>query len=88
MLTLELVWMLPAILRSKLSLRVLLHAVESVLRLRIERSDLGRFGSIGKVLSGPLLSAKFITVSLPAVGLTQLQSVHQRDSLYYVSGFR
>jgi hypothetical protein len=32
------------------------------------RPDLGRFGSIGKVLSGLLLSAKFITVSLPAVG--------------------
>lgn len=73
---------------AELSLRVLLHAVESVLWLRTERSDLGRFGSIGKVLSGPLLSAKFITVSLPAVGLTQLQTVHQRDSLYYFSEFQ
>ena len=66
---------------AKLSLRLLLHTVESVLWLRTERSYLGRFGSIGKVLSGPLLSAKFITVSLPAVGLTQLQTVHQRESL-------
>lgn len=73
---------------TELSLRVLLHAVESVLWMRTEGSDLGRFGSIGKVLSGPLLSAKFITVSLPAVGPTQLQSVHQRDSLYYFSVFQ
>jgi hypothetical protein len=51
------------------------------------RSDLGRFGSIGKVLSGPLLSAKFITVSLPAFGPTQLQGVHQIDTLYYFGGF-
>jgi hypothetical protein len=72
---------------AELSLRVLLYAVESVLWLRTERSDLGRFGSSGKALSGPLLSAMFITVTLP-VGLTQPQSVHQRNSLYYFIEFQ